>query len=154
MGSEWALMELRTIRSNGTVQFPEEAAEHTTFDHDIPAYGKCVWWSYEKHGKYPVISNTQLEKPNYITVDFHEYNGDDTLTIPRDVISETDNEHVLKPGEDVVFLSYEEMLENGTRSVFVLPKNDVLKLLPDAGDDDDRDLKTKILDTPGFISSI
>lgn len=154
MGSEWALMEFRTIRSNRTAQFPDKAAEHTTFNHDVLAYGECVWWSYEKHGKYPVISNTQLEKPNYVTVDFYEYNGDDTLTIPKDVISETDNEHVLKPSKDVVFLAYKEMLEGQTRSVFVLPKNDVLKLLPDAEDNNDQDLKTRILDTPGFISSI
>lgn len=162
MGRKWYTIASREVGSDRRVRIPDDVRKVVAYE--TQNNREFVWWNYEKHSNYMVVSNEPLTKDNYEDVDYRIVyrDGEYEKIRPPDVkhgFPEVLLTHFYE-GNELFYLIYEEMArDDDIRSSFLLTKSQVLQLLPEEakereGIDDDPDLTKKILDAPGFFPSL
>jgi hypothetical protein len=161
MTRNWKHAVQETVQSNGYIPLPDDVRTVVEMEH--PLDGPSVYWNYEQHSNYVVLSQDPLQKRNYVDVgrytiyDAKGGNGQVRVRPPGrldDLIRSQFTE-----GSRVMFLAYEEMAENDNGMVYLLSTGQVLKLLPDASVDGTPtatadggiSLKDALTKLPGFL---
>lgn len=157
MPQNWHTIAASEAKSDYNVPVPETVRESVGF-----TVGSMVWWNYEKHARFAVVSDSKFERDNYEPVDFRRVYGpegyekirppvktsEDKPDFPEDILSN------FSEGTELFFLLYEDMVQNEKKSAFLLTRSQVIKLLPKEAGEDGTDLEKRIMNTPGFLPSI
>jgi len=157
MNRNWRHAVQETVQANRYVPLPEEVRSVVGVDH--PLDGPSVYWNYERNSNYVVLSERGLNRPSYVDVGRYKVYGADgegqVRIRPPDRLAEVLASNFAE-GSRVMYLAYDEMVEDDNAAVYLLSTGQLLDLLPDgasesvAGDGGD-DLRQAILRQPGFL---
>lgn len=151
MDREWSTIVSREVGEDRKLRLPGELVD--LFDED--GMDLSVFWNYEKNTQYLVLSTRPLNRENYQPVTrtkVYDEGGYKKIR-PPSVLSDVILSNFQR-GTELFYLAYEAMTDgDGTQSVFLLTRSQVLQLLPDEAVESDQELETQILKTPGFIPS-
>jgi hypothetical protein len=147
---QYALQE--TVGTNGYVPMPERVRR--TVEEDHPLDGPSVFWNYERHSNYVVLSRRSLQGTNYVGVGrYRVYDADTDGQVrirPPDSLTEVVRSNFAE-GSRVMYLAYEEMTAGENPTVYLLSEGQLLDLLPEEAGTRPGDLSDAILNTPGFL---
>lgn len=153
MGQEWEFVITQKIRDNNRYLLPEEAEDHIVFDH---FKGPSVHWHIETNNEYIVLSNEILTKANYQHISRSKVYSDRSVKLPGDLLSEIDSFYTYEYSEEelrhVTFAAYDDMLDENPKSVFLFSEEHTFELLPP--DVEGSDIKSRILNAPGFVPPV
>lgn len=152
---EWTFAIQESVGQNRYVPLPSEVRAVVTEEH--PLDGESLYWNYEQHSKFAVLSRAPLSKPNYVDVGRYKVydaagEGDQTRVRPPEALEEVVRSG-FQPDGRVTFLAHEEMLGENP-AVYLLSEGQLLGLLPDStatGEAGADDIASALLRTPGFM---
>ena len=129
MAKDWQLALQERVQSNRYIPMPDSAREVVGMDH--PLEGPSVFWNYERHSNYVVLSRESLAGDNYVDVGryrMYDADGDGTGVRIRppeglsDVVASS-----FETGERVMYLAYESMTTGANPSVYLLSTAQLLR---------------------------
>ena len=151
MSKDWRDIATGKVGSDRKVKIPEKFV--SLFE--AGEMDDSVFWNYEKHSNYIVLSNRPLTDDNYQPVSrskIFDENGHRKIR-PKDHFPDELLSHFYH-GNKLYYMAYEEMVdEDGLISVFLLTEDQVIRLLPGQDSSDVEDIQTRVLSTPGFMPS-
>lgn len=152
MARDWQFAVQETVGTNRYVPLPSDVREVIEVDH--PLDGPSVYWNYERHSKFVVLSERSLREPNYVDVGrYSVYDADaqQARVRPPDALDEVVTSR-FNAGSRVVYLAYEEMTAGENRTVYLLSTGQLLDLLPeDIERRPGEGFTEALLRTPGFL---
>lgn len=142
-----------SVGSNGYIPLPPEVRKSVEEEH--PLDGPSVFWNYERHSNYVVLSRRSLQGPSYVDVGRYKvYDAESVGQVrirPPDALTEVVRSN-FGPESRVMFLAYEEMVTGDNPTVYLLSTGQLLDLLPaEVSARPGERLTDAILDTPGFL---
>lgn len=149
MVDEWETIASRRVETNRKVKMPPEFV--TVFEE--PDLEASVFWNYERHSRYLVLSTRPLTRDNYQPVERTKIytEGKHSKIRPPDVLSDVILS-TFQEGTELFYLASQEMTRaDGIQSVYLLTRNQLLTLLPEDATSTDSSLKQAVLTTPGFL---
>lgn len=162
MPREWQLFVQEKVKANKSIPIPEDVLAVVGYNHE--AYGPVIYWNYEKNAKYIILSNYPLREDNYVEIERTKiYDIDDVddgrgrIKIPQ-ALEETVKSYYFE-GVRVNFLAHEEMVERDNPSVFLLPNQQLQRLLPAQARDqitessETDEIRESLMDIPAFLST-
>ena len=160
MFTEWTLFIQEEVIVDQTIPIPGEVLSEVGYDHD--AYGPVIYWNYERHANYIILSNYALRGENYEEIDRTKVYDIDDINGGRGRIKlpeATDEKIKTQYLEEtrVNYLAYEEMLEGENPSVFLLPNEQIRKLVPPQvrdqlpDDSDTVEIRESLMEVPAFL---
>lgn len=157
MNTKWAIVEPRQVLKNRRIRLPEVVQEVVETIH--PEAGPSIYWNYERHSKFVVISNEFLrqQKENYVEAGrtkilFPDEKGLYNKIRPPQDLGTVILSYFVKD-EWLYYLAYEDMIEGEVRSVFLLTEDQIKDILPQDYSEGE-EIKEYILNTPGILPSV
>lgn len=160
MPTEWTLCIQEEVKANQSIPIPEEVLSQVGYNHD--AHGPVIYWNYERNANYIILSNYALRGENYKEIertkiyDIDDINeGRGRIKLPQAVDTKLKS-HYLE-GTRVNYMAYPEMLEEENPSVFLLPNEQMRKLIPAEARDqlpDDSEIEVireSLMEIPAFL---
>lgn len=157
---EWRFAIQETVGQNRYIPLPGPVRDAVAKAH--PLDGECVYWNYESHSKFAVLSRAPLSGESYVDVGRYkvydtEADGDEARIRPPDALETVVRSGFLPDGR-VTYLAHDGMLGDAP-AVYLLPEPQLLRLLPESTDPDERvgddpaadDIAAALLRTPGFM---
>ncbi len=151
---EWRFAIQETVGQNRYVPLPGPVRKAVAEVH--PLDGECVYWNYESHSNFAVLSRRPLSESSYVDVGRYtvydtEVDGDDARIRPPDALETVVRSGFLPDGR-VTYLAHDGMLGDEP-AVYLLTEPQLLRLLPDTagGDASADDIASALLRTPGFM---
>jgi len=144
------------VQSRGYVPFPAAAREIVGASH--PVKGPSVYWNYERHGNFVVLSRDALRSDDYVDVGrykIYDVTGEDDggrIRVPGpldDVIQSNFFE-----GARVIYLAHREMTGADNPTLYLLTNRQFATLLPEQMQPDatdDEGLRDALIDLPEFL---
>lgn len=154
MARDWQFAVQETVGTNRYVPLPPEVRQVVEVDH--PLDGPSVYWNYERHSKFVVLSERSLRESNYVDVgrySVYDADADRARVRPPDALNEVVASRFTAEAR-VVYLAYEEMTTGENRTVYLLSTGQLLDLLPeDIERRPGEGFTETLLRTPGFLPS-
>jgi hypothetical protein len=157
MNRNWRHAAQETVQANRYVPLPDQVRSVVAVDH--PLDGPSVFWNYDEHSTYVVLSQRGLRRQNYVDVGRYKVYGDgedgQVRIRPPDRLTEVLASN-FQEGSRVMYLAYDEMVEGDNSAVYLLSTGQLLDLLPSGASesvagDGGTDLREAILRNPGFL---
>lgn len=154
----YVLHEPATFGEDMRIGFPDPVREAIAEEH--PLHGESVYWNYDEHTSYVILSSGPLGKDGYVEAERTKvYEPSDAET--RATVRAPDSLGVVAetkffPGSDCLYLAREEMVTDDNPAVFLLTTSEFTELLPpDATADVSGDGGVdRFLANPGLLPSI
>lgn len=152
---EWRFAIQETVGQNRYIPLPGPVRDAVAAEH--PLDGECVYWNYESHSNFAVLSRRPLSESSYVDVGRYkvydtEAEGKDARIRPPDALETVIRSGFLPHGR-VTYLAHDGMLGEEP-AVYLLSETQLLRLLPDATGTDEPsadDIASALLRTPGFM---
>lgn len=152
---EWRFAIQEPVGRNRYIPLPVEVRRAVTDDH--PLDGESLYWHYERHSNFVVLSRNSLSQPNYVDVGRYKVydtgdDGDHARIRPPDALDTVVRSGFVPDGR-VTYLAHDEMLCESP-AVYLLSEGQLLGVLPDIDDDavtDPDEIASALLRTPGFL---
>jgi len=152
---EWRFAIQETVGQNRYIPLPGPVRAAVAEEH--PLDGECVYWNYEDHSKFAVLSRRPLTGSSYVDVGRYKVydtdaDGDEARIRPPDALETVVRSGFLPEGR-VTYLAHDGMLGEAP-AVYLLTEPQLLRLLPDATGPDAAaadEIAAALLRTPGFM---
>ena len=152
---EWRFAIQETVGQNRYVPLPSPVRAAVAEEH--PLDGECVYWNYEDHSKFAVVSRRPLTESSYVDVGRYKVydtdaDGDEARIRPPDGLETVVRSGFLPDGR-VTYLAHDGMLGEAP-AVYLLTEPQLLRLLPDSAGPDAAApdyIAAALLRTPGFM---
>lgn len=148
MVNEWAIVESETVQSKRKISLPDSVLEHVMFINNKEQ--PSVYWNYDSTSDLFLISNKELKQCSDTQAQkIYDESSGLKIRPPKKGLPDITLIKI-RPGVEIFYLAHEDMLSGDVKSVYLLTTDQVKQALPSNENTSD-DLKSKILETPGFL---
>lgn len=152
---EWRFAIQETVGQNRYIPLPAAVRDAVASEH--PLDGECVYWNYESHSNFAVLSRRPLSESSYVDVGRYKVydtgaDGGEARIRPPDALGTVVRSGFLPEGR-VTYLAHDGMLGEEP-AAYLLSEAQLLRLLPDATGSSAAsadDIAAALLRTPGFM---
>jgi len=160
MAYNWEIFLQEEVQKQRKIPIPTDVKTTVGFNNEL--HGPCVHINYERNASYIVLSRYPLREPNYQDVGRYKIHGVENIDEQGGRIRLPDSlDDMVKSyyyeGERVIYMAYQQMLDDENPTVFLLSNTKVIQLLPPeaqgpaAEESETEDLQQSLMDLPSFL---